>query len=415
MRRFHRDYYEKEETKALYQSSLEKFRRGAFEESSGRLIADLFDIKPTKELVRYTKRWLSDYPNHEYAPKLVGIWLEETKSNDASYFAAKYVQRVKDPQSLALILMAAGKQPQRRHLLNAIQRRFERQPHHQVWGNLEIHEVHNKSTDSFIKNWLDVNKDNAAIAASVSTVVLFTNNPDTLEAALRWADSRKEAEWFVANTFVNFLSEQEPHLSLRPRVLSAAWRWFQTNRDHEGLGLLVNRLAQTSESLSKLDTLKDWYFEHRDDDTSTNALIGLLLAYLKLGVDAHPGLVESALSRLRVPIDARPHGLLIPMLEIQPSQEISGMMREACLNMKASGLIMRALLKGIADDEAVLCAGYKLLAENSPYGAGKLLFALLEKDTDKQRSTLAAKKWLRKNRDHKQFEAIRSKLAEMSK
>ncbi|CAN5714570.1 hypothetical protein BH10CYA1_BH10CYA1_64180 [soil metagenome] len=118
----------KKEQEIHLKSELERLRIEPFQESSGKMIGNLIVYKQSKELLVYARRWLEQFPNHEYAPNLVGHWLDNSDSNQAMYMAEYYLRNFSLTFKLRELLRAIGiskRSPQR--IYNLIEARISRQ------------------------------------------------------------------------------------------------------------------------------------------------------------------------------------------------------------------------------------------------------------------------------------------------
>lgn len=100
-----------EANETFFAEGLAKLRAGEMEESTGKLLMDLIEIRADKALLPFARKWIKLFPRVESAPRLVGKWLQNYESNDATYLATSYVKTYPDVNALILIVRAVAQLP----------------------------------------------------------------------------------------------------------------------------------------------------------------------------------------------------------------------------------------------------------------------------------------------------------------
>ena len=69
--------YSHEERKSFYDSARRQLPKTQMTENTGDLLVDLLEIKPSKKLIGYARKWIHQFPNHEQAPDVLSFWLKQ--------------------------------------------------------------------------------------------------------------------------------------------------------------------------------------------------------------------------------------------------------------------------------------------------------------------------------------------------
>jgi hypothetical protein len=131
-------YRTREENAIFFKDGMERLRTEPLQECTGKMIGEMIDFSPSKSLVVYARRWLAHYPDHEYAPKLVGLWLQKYDPNEAMYLAEYYLRTVSKTINLRALLRAVGASKRHpRRIYDLIEARLEKEPYDDVWSCLQ--------------------------------------------------------------------------------------------------------------------------------------------------------------------------------------------------------------------------------------------------------------------------------------
>lgn len=118
-----------EQREVYYKEGLRRLSSEPQSESTGKLIAELIEIKPSKQLFAYARAWLKKFPHHKTAIKLVAAWLSPSDSNSAAYCADYYLRTVSDTMRLGPLVRAIAETTDRPWLLELVAARLEHDPH----------------------------------------------------------------------------------------------------------------------------------------------------------------------------------------------------------------------------------------------------------------------------------------------
>lgn len=176
--------------KSYHTSGLQKLRtQVALEESDGDLIGHLMQSERTNELITYGREWLQQFPDHQYAPILVGIWLKTYGSDESVDLAAQYLPKV-NTRSIGTILNGvANISPHPRVLVELIEARLEEDPTGEIWGSLQSSEFASGEMDRLILRWLELMRSDPAHGTRISFVALFTKSAQVIDSILMWLDA----------------------------------------------------------------------------------------------------------------------------------------------------------------------------------------------------------------------------------
>jgi hypothetical protein len=251
-----------DENKVFYAEGLEKLRAEPLAESSGKLIMDLLDTHADKVLIPFARNWIKKFPKHEVAPRLAGKMLRLFNTNDAMYMSISYVKAFPDVKALnQIVLAAATLGGSGKKLLDAIEKRMEKNPNSHVWGFLQTRNGHDEFIDKLICRWISHNRANEDIVGSLSSVTLFTESLKVLEETLKWIELNQGKPnnryiWMVLSHF--FMGKSTAHKQFEPRAIDFARGWLERNPEDEYCGTIHKNVIAATNSADDILRAKNW-------------------------------------------------------------------------------------------------------------------------------------------------------------
>jgi hypothetical protein len=392
-------YPSTEEKEIFFREGLERLRTEPLQESSGKMIAAMVDFRPYKSLIVYARRWLAHYPDHEYAPKLVGRWIEKYDSNEAMYLAEYYLRTVSKTNHLRTLLRAIGSSKRSpRRIYDLIESRLEKEPNQDAYSGLQKFKgKNNRRSEKILLRWLELNRSNPDLDILVSAVALFTESVEIIESIMLWAETvwNSRAYCFVLSHLLR--GETNAHAELRPRIAKLTRTWIADHIDDANCGRVYGDLIQCVKDAEDIKTGKEWFIQHETNESSKWVAIGLLRASTLLGYEPDLYIVEKIKQLLR---NQSPNERIPVMEEVllgaNPDKDSIALVRQTCIETKSSRFIGKVLR--LAPDEELLATAKEVLAER--YDAQlkhDLLLTLLKvspADADLRKDV---RRWLRKH------------------
>jgi len=400
-----------DENKTFYEEGFAKLRSEPLEESSGKLLMDLFDARAEKVLIPFTRNWIKKFPNHEVAPKLTGKWLMHFGTNDAMYLAVSYMKTYPDLDALKPIVRAAAKLGGKgKTLLEAIEKRMERDLNSHIWGGLQTLGHHHEKIDALILRWLKCNLSNQEIVGDLSSAVLFTDSLLVLEEALRWTELNQDKPnkryiWMVLTHLI--VGKSAAHDNISPRVIDFARTWLKKNSGNEFCGTIHRDVILRTHSPEDIENAKQWYMNNLESRSAVNALSGILKVAYQMGVSADSQIVECAKKEISSQSEIRPSGIVFALLQSCPDRQSIEISKTALRNEYNPSL--HSLLLSVAPDDDLLSSANERLASSSE-PAPDLIAAMLKCRPGNVAAMNAARRWLKKYPDDERAGEIKSLL-----
>ncbi len=405
-----------EESEIVFNDQLERLRSEPLQEASGKMIGEMIHAKPSKILLVYARRWLAQFPDHKYAPKLVGHWLEKYDSNEAMYAAAYYVRTVSNPIDLRLLLMAIGKSKRSpRKIYQLIETRLEKEPHHDAWSYLQNNRFrgNNKRAEKVVLRWLELNRSNPDQDIIVSAVAAFTSSVDVIESILLWAKTvgNSPGYFFVLRHLLS--QDSNAHVLLKPRIEEFSRNWIAAHLDDNNCGQVYGAFVASGRNASDMRAAKEWFIEHKQKQTARWVLIGLLQAYSALQQDADLYIVKETKALLRSQsAEERTPVMVAALLNAHVDAETISFAKQKGLesNTWLLGLVLR-----LAPDDELIAKAKALLAEryNSQLERD-LLFCLLRLSPGDLALRRDARRWIRKHGQKMPSKELKNLLASVA-
>lgn len=397
----------KKANETFFEEGLARLRAGEMEESTGKLLMDLMEIRADKALLPFARKWIKLFPRVESAPRLVGKWLQEFESNDAMYMATSYVKTYPDVNALILIIRAVAhlqKIPPK--LLDVIEKRFAAEPNSHIWSKLQAPKNPKEELDSLILRWLEINRYNSNVAVDVAWVALFSRSNEVLNEAFRWIEVNQDKTPDIWILFVNMLrGASELHRALAPRVAVTASHWLSRNSDYANAGRIYYDVLVELRNQDEILKAKEWFLEHAETESAQMALAGILRATYLMGEPIEPEFVQSAKKILAAQSpDERAAVLVGSLLELSPDAETIKFAKDTLSDHYHPTWLHAVLLRVAADEQSISAANeiYSKPQDRSP----EVIIELLKIDAKNAIARKAAQKWIDKNPNEKQSKEL---------
>lgn len=401
-----------DEKKAFLEEGLAKLQNQELEESSGKLIMDLMESGPEKTLISFAKEWIKKFPTHEVAPRLAGKWFSKFESNEALYLSTSYVKTYPDLQALVMIVRAAGELPRfPKKLFDAIEKRFEKEPTHKVWGSLQASERPNEQIDKLLNKWILSNMSDADIVGEMSSIALLTTSEEVLDRVIKWTELNQDKTKYIWLVTCHLLrGTSAAHNQLAPRIIKLVRDWLKKNQNYENAGRIYGDLVQQTLDEVDIEDAKSWFNKNLQSISAPALLAGVFNATRMRGDEQDEQLVNSAKMLLKsLPIKDRSPYLVNALFRAVPDQETLQIAKEAV----HSGLydeLLTDLLK-TNPDESIISVAVKQLEEVKGFPAEpQLIVSILRADQENKVAAKAAQSWLKRNSEHEMAGKIKSAL-----
>ncbi len=400
------------ENETVFNDQLERLRSEPLQETSGKIIGEMIHSKPSKTMIVYARKWLAQFPDHEYAPKLVGHWLEKYDSNEAMYAAEYYLRTVSDPKNLRLLLMAIGKSKRSpRKIYQLIETRLEQEPYHDAWSHLACYQRrNNKRAEKVVLRWLELNRSNPDQDIIISAVAAFTSSVDVIESILLWASTvgNSPAYFFVLRHLL--CQDSSAHVLLKPRIQEFSRNWIAAHLDDNNCGQVYGAFVASGRDANDMRAAKEWFIEHKQKQAARWVLIGLLQAYSALQEDADLYIVEETKALLRSQsAEERTPVMVAALLKAHVDAEtiLFAKQKELDSNPWLLGLILR-----FAPDDEVIAKAKTVLAQRyNRQLEHDLLFCLLRQSPGDHALRKDARRWIRKHGQKMSSKELKNLLA----
>jgi len=400
-----------DENESFFQAGLAKLRAGEREESTGKLLMDLMEVRADRVLLPYARRWIKLFPRVESAPRLVGKWLEKYESNDAMYLATSYAKTYPDVAALIFIVRALANLPKTSpKLFDAIEKRFASEPNSHVWSKLQAAQNPKEELDPLILRWLEINRYNSNIPVEVSFIALFSKASDVLNEILRWIEVNQDKAQDLWLVYTNMMrGRSQAHGDLVARVATTASQWLARNPEYRDAGRLHYEVLLNRKNLEQLQASKSWFLNHKKSVGSHMALAGILTACKFLSDEIEPELITCAKEILKsqAPQD-RSAVLAGALVEVCADSETIQLARETLQEYCQPGWLHAVLLRVAPDDELISKAVeiHSRPGSRSP----EVMLELLKIDSKNTPVRKAAQKWISENPDEKSSKELQSLL-----
>lgn len=400
-----------EDNETFFKEGLAKLRAGDMQESTGKLIMDLMEVRADNALLPFARKWIKEFPRVESAPRLVGKWLQKYESNDAMYMATDYVKTYPDVNALIFILGALAqlsKTPQK--LFDAVEKRFAAEPNSYVWRKLQGNQNPKEELDTLILRWLEINRYNPNLAVDVSFVALFSTSGDVLNEVFRWIEVNQDKSPDVWIVFMNMLrGNSAVHEEMRFRVATTASQYFKRNPDDRNAGRLAYEILLVQQVTEQIQATKGWVLMHRDSDSTQMALAGIFHASHMLGDTIEPEYVQLAKSILTAgkPEESSPL-LAIELFKETKDSDSLRLAKEVWRYHKYFAWLHADLLRMAPDEELISMANE--ICSTRKNVSPKIIVELLKLDRQNAVAKKAAQRWVKENPDEPQVKELQALL-----
>ncbi len=378
------------------------------DESAGKAIAMLLEVKPSASLVAEGLLWLSQYKSHDSTPELVGELLKADPSPKIVRLAGWYLKTSDDVSSLRPIIRAIIENPPHIGLYKKVEDLIERNPEAETWSLALLTTSRHRSRNllGLVLKWLKLNVGNPE--AYVSCHILLSKSPEIIEAVFDWVRFGGRTGDDLTGSLKDVLrAAAKYHRSILPSVLRYARAWLKKNPDHEAAGSVY--AAVLSASGSKLDILraKQWYQEHRSSADAWYVISDILDHGYWHSTKPDEYLVKEAQRLLRAETStARKQRLVGALLGAHTDDESIAWAKEAYARNSTPWILMRLLSRAPdAETIAEAAAALKRLKDHEELEP-EMIYALLMADRKNKLASRRARAWLKRSPKNKWIEAV---------
>lgn len=382
-----------------FKNGMETLRTQPLHENSGQLIGDMIQFKASKSVLIYARTWLKVYRDHDYAPNLVGHWLDKLDSNEAMYWAEYYLRTESKATNLRVLLRAIGNSKRSpRRIYDLIEARMEAEPLHDAWSCLQRFEGKNqRRAEKIILRWLELNRKNRDMDVIVSVVAVFSQSIEILESALMWAEAVENSAgyYFVLGHLLS--GNTDAHKTLMSRTAAFTRRWIKVHSKDPNCGRVYGRLISGVCDVNDIRDAKDWFKHHESNPSAEWVLIGLLSASSTLKQEPDPYVVKKVKKILRKQSpDKRLPVMESVLFNVCQDSETIAIVRQTCVETKSTSVLGRLLLVAPAEDLIVIAKESFEKSRNINLERD-LLTALLRQNSADVSLRESARRWLRKH------------------
>ncbi len=401
------------ESKAFYAENIDRLLSTELQASSGELIAELLDIKPSKKLKDYGKQWLSAYWKHEDAPDVIAALLKTDPSREHARIAVNYINDHPNADiELNPIFVTAFKIEAPTALYEAIMKTLERTPQGYVWTTcfaMGTYERTTPETEELCLRWLELNQDNSQMF--MLPLAGLPRSQKVSEAIFGWMKGAGRTNKYLPSTLESLMTNAAvTHRELVPDLVSYEREFIQANPQNQSLGNIHAALVECSNLESDLENAKLWYDAHPNDKNAWRVLAGIM-RFCRLNGSADmfgADRAKALLAETTIP------ALSIELVNLYPDEESIAIARRAYLAFKSTSLLV-PLLQLSPDDSLIADAIRLLYRDRYPVYQVLVLKALLKADPGRATVHKLAAKWLRENRTHADASSIKALLSKATK
>lgn len=398
-----------EANKIFYKKSLQQLSENSINIDSGEMLVDMFEIKPTKRLLIYARKFIHEFPNHPQGPRIVSFWLKHFPTEEAHKLSAKLLKSHFPVGELHWLFNSVVRGAKNQELDQLMEKRLEKNPKDDIWcRSLSPYEGRADFANKLALRWLDLNQDNPKLL--LQGFSFFATEPEVVDRVFKHLKRHpilRYNEWEIPCVLDK---AHELKMSILPEVIEFAHQWLSNNpHDEENAPHILASLIAVTELDSDIEAAKKWYLKHRRSESRYRILIALLERTVDGVFALDPFGIEESFKLLREmrPVERIP-ALIGALLRAQQDDEVIGWAKEA---YSQTGLlwILVELLKRVPDNK-LIAEGKSQLRKHFKCELGhELLLLLLDLDPD---STVeqCAHKWLAKNPGHRHEEKVRSQL-----
>lgn len=399
-----------EANKVFYEQSLHDFSQKGININSGEILVDMFEIKPSKRLLVYSRKFLFEFPNHQQGPRVLSFWLKLYPSKESYDLAAKYLKRHWPVEDLHWLFNSVKAGKQNKRLDTLMEERLEKSYKDDIWCRcLSPYESRAKFANRLSLRWLELNEENPDLLLQGFTY--FAESREVIEAIWKHLKkhgiSRTYNEWEIHDILDK---ARQMNLKILPEIVEFARKWLSENRnDIDYAPEIISSILRISGADKDLNDAKDWYRKHRKSGSAYRILYALLHAKK----DGKPSPDSFAIEEARVLLRDMPPGQRTPslvgaLLNAVQDDEIIGWTKEV---YESTGMlwVLIELLRHAPNADIIAEAKLKLRKYLHTEMGHELLHELLERDPDVS-VRRCARSWLDKNPTHQCAKKVRKQL-----
>jgi len=373
------------------------------DESAGKAIAMLLEVKPSASLVAEGLLWLSQNKTHDSAPELVGELLKAGPSPKIVRLAGGYLKTSDDVSYLRPIIRAIIENPPHRGLYKKVEALIERNPGAESWSLALVTSSKHRSRNllGLVLKWLRLNVRNPE--AYVSCHILLSKSPEIIEAVFDWVRfGGRTGDDLTSSLKYLVPAAAKYHRSILPSVLRYARAWLKKNPDHEATGRVYAAVLSATGSKQDISRAKQWHKGHQASPGAWYVISDILNHGYWCNAKPDEYSVKEAQLLLRAETStARKPRLVGTLLGAHTDEESIAWAKEAYARNGTPWILIRLLLRApdaetISEAEAAL-ERLKDHEELEP----EMIYALLMADRKNKLALRRARVWLKHSPENK--------------
>ncbi len=378
------------------------------DESAGKAIAMLLEVKPSASLVAEGLSWLRQNKTHDSAPELVGELLKADPSLKIVRLAGWYLKNSDDVGYLRPIIRAIIESPPHKGMYKKLEDLLSRTSEDDAWSAalMTTSKHRSNSSQSLVLKWLRLNVGNPE--AYVSFHILVARSPEIIEAGFEWIRSGGRTGDDLTGSLKDLLrAAAKYHRAILPSILRYARVWLKRNPDHEAAGRVYASVLSASGSKLDIGGAKQWYQEHQSGADAWYVISDILDHGYWYNTKPDDYSVKEAQLLLRATKSiGRMPRLVGALLGAHSDEESIAWAKEAYARNGTPWILIRLLLRApdaetISEAEAAL-ERLKDHEELEP----EMIYALLMADRKNKLALRRARVWLKHSPENKWIKAV---------
>ncbi|MBS1992363.1 MAG: ClpX C4-type zinc finger protein [Cyanobacteria bacterium SZAS LIN-3] len=395
--------YEASDKKELLRRGTAWLRQNKASPAAGEAAAQLLAIKPNAGVVSIAEAWISQHPNHESVPILLGALIKAAPSPRSIRLAGQYIQSLSNLKKSEPIIKAAIAS-QNASLCRRIGQAMDKYPTGLIWL-LSLHPYpapRTKTSDKLFARWMQLNKHSQTAGMGFAPAI-SSRSPLVMEACFDWMRAgglKNDSMPFILSSMIG--RSKSYHNALFPGIVRFARKWLRANPDHEDAGRVHAALFFATRSKSDTKNAKQWYHQHQTNEHARLVISNLLEDAYRYGYKPEPFVVEQAKSWLREEKFRHKELLLLgALLGASADEETVAWAREAYSQFSPHSplWILRRLLRRAPDAETIATAEREFARWKDQEDEPEMLYALLCADPGNSLAWRRVRLW--KKRDPK--------------
>ncbi|HIA52815.1 MAG TPA: hypothetical protein EYN91_12120 [Candidatus Melainabacteria bacterium] len=393
----------------FYEYWLKQFVNDGVNLGTGDKLVDLFQIKPSKRLITYARKWTHAFPNHRDGPRVMSFWLEHFPSKESTDLAAKYLKRHWPVEELHWLFRSVLKAKAGAKLDRLVLERLENAPANDIWARcLSPYKVREGIANRLALRWLKLNEDNPNLLLMGYTT--FANTPDTVAAVFKHLKKHGFSRQYNEHEIRPLLDNtRKLNMEIRPEVVEFARNWLaatehKKDKDPEShqeteVAHVHAALIHATNDETDIENAKNWYLKHSDSRMSFLVLNELLSTRKNSNLKPDQFAIEQAKIVIRkTPLEERIPSLVGTLLAACPDSETIGIASELYAQQNIPWILIELLQHSPTEQQ--IAAGKVLLNEVRGWDSEHALLVALLKRAPDSRVKRRARAWLKENTRH---------------